>query len=81
MKKQKFLFGDFVVVNEDLIGIIVKTYCNIRNCKYNYDVYVREFNRVENYPEDRIQRYAVRHKYLNSEELEYQKKYESGDIL
>ena len=38
----------------------------------NYDVYVRNYNGIQNYQENEIQRYMVRHKYLNEEELEYQ---------
>jgi len=63
----KFCFGDIVVVDEIEIGVIVKSWTD-----KTYDVYVREYNEIKQYNENDIQRYMVRHKYLNEEELEYQ---------
>ena len=74
--KPKFLFGDIVVVDDDLIGVIVKTWENIDTKTIYYSVYVRQTNSIINYNEKRIERYAIRHKYLNDEELKYQKEYE-----
>ena len=37
-----------------------------------HEVYVRSYNSIVEYKEADIQRYMVRHKYLNEEELEYQ---------
>ena len=65
----KFTFGDIVVVDKTEIGVIVK--CWTGSTK-NYDVYVRNYNGIQNYQENEIQRYMVRHKYLNKEEIEYQ---------
>lgn len=76
--KPKFLFGDIVVVEDVLIGVIVKTWQYLDGEISDYDVYVREFNSIVNYPENKIERYAVRHKELNEEELRYQKSYVSG---
>ena len=73
--KAKFLFGDIVVVDDDLIGVIVKTWENIDTKTLYYSVYVRQTNSIINYNEKNIERYAVRHKYLNDEELKYQKEY------
>lgn len=72
----KYLFGDIVVVEKDLIGVIVKTW-DKREGKYEkqgfyYEVYVRNFNDIKEYHENDIERYKVRHKELNEEELEYQ---------
>lgn len=70
----KFCFGDIVVVEENLIGVVVKswvTYSKGNKIK-NYDVYVRMKNNIVNYKEEEMERYMVRHKYLNEEELEYQ---------
>ena len=70
----KFCFGDIVVVEGKLLGVVVKswiTYSKGENV-LNYDVYVRMKNAIQNYREDEMQRYMVRHKYLNEEELEYQ---------
>lgn len=65
----KFCFGDIVVVEGNLIGVVVKSWISIEN---NYDVYVRSYNRILNYPESDIERYMVRHKELNVEEMEWQ---------
>jgi hypothetical protein len=65
----KFCFGDIVVVDEINIGVIVKSWAGKNP---SHDVYVRMYNGIKNYPEDTIQRYMVRHKYLNEEEIEYQ---------
>lgn len=71
----KFCFGDIVVVEGNLIGVVVKSWITYsKGEKFrNYDVYVRMKNSVQNYREEEIQRYLVRHKYLNEEEMEYQK--------
>lgn len=63
----KYCFGDIVVIDNELIGVIVKCWCDKK-----YEVYVRAYNCIKEYKEDDIQRYMVRHKYLNEEELEYQ---------
>ena len=63
----KFCFGDIVVVEDYLIGVVVKSWMD-----KTHDVYVRNFNSIKTYHEKDIERYMVRHKYLNEEELEYQ---------
>ena len=70
----KFCFGDIVVVEEKLIGVIVKSWITCWKGKniHNYDVYVRMKNAIANYQEKDIERYMVRHKYLSEEEMEYQ---------
>ena len=67
----KFCFGDIVVVEENLIGVVVKSWCSLN--KTEHEVYVRYFNEIRSYKENQIQRYMVRHKYLSEEEIEYQK--------
>lgn len=62
-----YCFGDIVVVEENLIGVVVKSWTN-----KSHDVYVRVYNSIKTYQESEIQRYMVRHKYLNEEELKYQ---------
>lgn len=62
-----FCFGDIVVVETVMIGAIVKCWAD-----KTYDVYVRGYNSIKSYEEDEIQRYMVRHKFLNDEEIEYQ---------
>ena len=70
----KFCFGDIVVVDNNLIGVVVKSWetMNTSRPSYNYDVYVRSYNAIQNYHESDIERYMVRHKYLNREEMMYQ---------
>lgn len=68
----QFCFGDIVVVEENLIGVICKSW--VRNNKeLYYDVYVRDYSCIKEYDEKDIQRYMVRHKELSEEEMEYQK--------
>ena len=66
----KFCFGDIVVVDGDQIGVVVKCWCGTKS--NNYDIYVRSYNTIKNYEEFEVERYMVRHKYLDEEELEYQ---------
>lgn len=68
----QFCFGDMVVVEGNLIGVICKSW--VRNNKeLYYDVYVRDYSTIKQYDEKDIQRYMVRHKELSEEEMEYQK--------
>ena len=70
----KLCFGVIVVVDEIQIGVVVK--CWGRSLQGNppcYEVYVRSYNTILTFPEDKVERYMVRHKYLNEEEIEYQK--------
>lgn len=67
----KFCFGDIVVVDGNLIGVVVKSWISMKRGN-TYDVYVREYNAIKEYHEPEIQRYMVRHKYLSDEEIEYQ---------
>lgn len=69
----KFCFGDIVVIEEGLIGVVVKDWIPLANSKEpSHDVYVREYNSIKKYNESEMQRYMVRHKYLSEEELVYQ---------
>lgn len=69
----KFTFGDIVVVEEELIGVVVKCWISYReNKEYYYEVYVRNYNAIKKYNEEDVERYMVRHKELNDEEKEYQ---------
>lgn len=72
MNKPKFLFGDIVVINNNQIGIILKTWDKNMSGRFQYDVYNRMSNIIGEYKEEDIERYRVRHKYLNEEELYYQ---------
>lgn len=69
----KFCFGDIVVVDKNAIGVVVKCWCrSAKDKEPTYDVYVSIANRIIIYSESEMQRYMVRHKRLNDEELEYQ---------
>jgi len=67
----KFCFGDIVVVDRVNIGVVVKSWITSNNTII-HDVYVRMYNSIKQYKEEEIQRYMVRHKYLDDEELFYQ---------
>ena len=70
----KLCFGDIVVVDEIQIGVVVKCWGrSLMGSPPSYDVYVRSYNAILNYTENNVERYMVRHKYLNDEEVEYQK--------
>lgn len=69
----KFCFGDIVVVERNWIGVIVKSWCGSwKGEEPNHDVYVRMRSEIVNYPESQIQRYMVRHRYLDEREMEWQ---------
>ena len=68
----KFLFGDIVIINKNQIGVIIKTWDKLSINIYEYEVYNRITNQIETYLEKDIEKYRVRHKYLNEEEMEYQ---------
>lgn len=70
----ELLFGDIVVVEGGLIGVVVKSWINFKDGEKEceYEVYVRNWDCIVRYEESKVQRYRVRHKYLNEEELAYQ---------
>jgi len=70
----KYVFGDIVVVDKDLLGVIVKSWITQKGTKekINHEVYVRSYNKIKEYPESKIERYLVRHKFLDGEDIEYQ---------
>lgn len=69
-RKPLYLFGDIVVVEKSFIGVVVKTWEN----KYGfyYEIYVRSLNAIKEYTEENVERYRVRHKELNAEEVYWQ---------
>lgn len=75
----KFCFGDIVVVESNLIGVVVKSWINPKDITVNpdkrevrHEVYVRYFNEIREYPEEAMERYMVRHKYIEGEEITWQ---------
>lgn len=67
----KFLFGDIVVVEDTLIGVVVKSWQSMKRGNY-YEVYVRNYDEIKEYDETDIERYKVRHKELSQEDMYYQ---------
>ncbi len=68
----KFLFGDIVVVNDNEIGVVVKTWEKLSLFTYEYEVYNRMTGCIETHLERDVEGYRVRHKYLDEEEMEWQ---------
>lgn len=71
MKKALYLFGDIVVVENLLVGVVVKTWEDRQG--FYYEVYVRSLNAIKEYREEDVERYRVRHKELNEEEVYWQR--------
>lgn len=72
----KFCFGDIVVVRGNLIGVVVKSwirYAASGGTSHEYEVYVRMSRQIEQFREDEMERYMVRHKVLDAEEIEWQR--------
>ena len=65
----KLVFGDIVVVDGGQIGVVVK---NWGGSEPHVEVYVRSYNGIREYPLSLVERYQVRHKYLDEDELVYQ---------
>ncbi|MBP5331374.1 MAG: hypothetical protein J6Y89_05940 [Lachnospiraceae bacterium] len=64
----KFCFGDIVVVNGNEVGVVVKSWEGM-NCENIYDVYCRMSDTIENFKESEMERYMVRHKFLDRQEM------------
>ena len=69
----KLVFGDIVVVDENQIGVVVKNWVGHPGRKKpSCEVYVRSYNTIKEYDLHMVERYQVRHKYLDEDEVEYQ---------
>lgn len=68
----KLTFGDIVIVEGNLMGVVVKSWVH-NNDRVSHEVYVRSYNEIREYPEEKIERYLVRHKELTEEEAYYQR--------
>ncbi len=64
-----FQFSNVVVVENDKIGVVVKTW-GTPFSGYEYEVYVREFNSIMTYKETHVKHY-VYSKSLSDEEKEF----------
>ena len=61
----RFQFGNVVVVDDDQIGVIVKSWGD-----GSHDVYVRSYNTISQYKEKEIDHF-IYSKELSSEEYEF----------
>lgn len=61
----KFQFSNVVVVDDDQIGVIVKSWDN-----KTYEVYVRSYNAIREYKENEIKHF-VYSKHLAEDEYEF----------
>ncbi|MBS4040387.1 MAG: hypothetical protein KGZ81_07270 [Flavobacteriales bacterium] len=69
----KLVFGDIVVVENNLIGVVVKNWGRGSNGREPHvEVYVRSYRTIQEYPISEVERYLVRHKELSDEDMEYQ---------
>ena len=71
----KLLFGDIVVVEGDQIGVVVKNWVRYRGNEKPValvEVYVRNYRGIKEYENSEVERYQVRHKELDEQEIEYQ---------
>lgn len=68
MEKPRFQFGNVIVIENNYIGIIVKTWGE--KDSYNYDVYVRTSNAIMNFKETAISHF-VYSKELAEDEKEF----------
>lgn len=50
----RYQFSNVVVVKENLVGVIVKTWGASKNRGIHYEVYVRLWNSIEEFNEDEI---------------------------
>lgn len=69
----KLLFGDIVVVEDYQIGVVVKSWGrDNHNNEPKVEVYVRNLRGIKEYPISQVERYQIRHKELDEQELEWQ---------
>lgn len=50
----KFQFSNVVVVRKNLVGVVVKTWGASKNRGIHYEIYVRSWNRIEEFDEEEI---------------------------
>lgn len=63
--KLSFQFGNIVVVDDDMIGVIVESWAND-----THDVYVRSYNGVSEFKAEDISHY-IYSKELSEDEMEF----------
>lgn len=71
MNDIKFQFGNVVVVDNDCVGVIVKTWGATDNRQTHYDVYVRYYNAIREYDQDQIKHYVYSKELLDEQHVFY----------
>lgn len=54
----KFQFSNVVVVRKNLIGVILKTWGASKLRGIHYDIYVRSWNRIDEFDENEIKHFV-----------------------
>lgn len=70
MSRSRFQFGQVVIVENGLIGVVCKTWESRKRQSFDYEVYVRSYNSIQEYPEENIQHY-IYSKELSEQEKEF----------
>lgn len=75
-----FTFGDIVIIEKKLIGVVVKSWGKSLSGKdpVHHEVYVRSYNAIKEYEEHEMRRYMVRHKKASNNDLYYQEQVENA---
>ena len=69
----KFCFGDIVVVRGNEIGVVVKSWGrSMKGQEPEHEVYCRMSGVINTFPESKMERYMVRHKFLDEQEMQWQ---------
>ncbi len=66
----KYQFGQVVVVDNDQIGVICKTWINPKK-GFIYDIYVRSYNGVNEYAEENVHHFIYSKELLDEEKEFY----------
>jgi hypothetical protein len=66
----KFHFAEVVVVNEQQIGVILKSWDRNSEGNYYYEVYVRSNNAIQEFHQNQITKF-IWHKELSEDDLQY----------
>ena len=64
-KKPKYNFGNIVVVDENQIGVVVKSWFSKSKETYNHDIYLRSYNGIKNYEEFEISHFEYEKELLS----------------
>lgn len=67
----KFIFGDIVVVYENQIGVVVKSWENIKAGTFSHEVYVRSWNEIVTFDEQAMKRYIYNKELCDEEHDTY----------